>query len=158
MKLLQIFSLLLMGTVLASCGNSDAAATDTANVTASTVKAETPTSLVANRIEVIDFYGTHRCMTCKAIEKNTKYTLDTYFPDEVKEGKIVFKTVNVDEEENFGIAEAFQASGTALFLNVVKGKDSNKIDLTNNAFENGTDQAVFSDELKFFIENELKSL
>jgi len=38
----------------------------------------------ANKIEVIDFHSTHRCMTCKAIEANTKYTLYTYFASELK--------------------------------------------------------------------------
>ena len=28
-----------------------------------------------SKIEVLDFHSTHRCMTCNAIEKNTKYTL-----------------------------------------------------------------------------------
>ena len=27
-----------------------------------------------SKIEVLDFHSTHRCMTCKAIEANTKYT------------------------------------------------------------------------------------
>jgi hypothetical protein len=40
-----------------------------------------------NHIEVIDFYGTHRCVTCKAIEANTRFTLNTYFADELKNGK-----------------------------------------------------------------------
>ena len=50
-----------------------------------------------SKIEVIDFYGTHRCVTCKAIESNVIYTLKTYFEDELKNGKISLKTVNVDD-------------------------------------------------------------
>ncbi|PCH49095.1 MAG: hypothetical protein COC22_07135 [Flavobacteriaceae bacterium] len=72
-----------------------------------------------NIIEVIDFHSTHRCMTCKAIEASTKYTLDTYFSDELANKKIEFKVVNVDDEKNFKMAEAFEATGTALFLNVI---------------------------------------
>ncbi|MDO9036877.1 MAG: nitrophenyl compound nitroreductase subunit ArsF family protein [Lutibacter sp.] len=111
-----------------------------------------------NSIEVIDFHSTNRCMTCKAIEANTKYTLDTYFANELKSGKIVFKIVNVDKKENEQFAEKFEATGTALFLNVIKNGKENHVDLTNLAFMKGTDQKVFSELLKEKIATQLKSL
>ena len=46
---------------------------------------------LVNKIEVIDFHSTHRCMTCNAIESNTKYTLETYFTKELTTNKITFK-------------------------------------------------------------------
>ena len=116
------------------------------------------TNDTASKIEVIDFYGTHRCVTCKAIEANTKYTLDTYFKDAVKAGKIEFKTVNVDKEENYDLAEKFEATGTALFINVINNGKENHIDLTNFAFKKGRDQQAFSSELKNKISQQLKSL
>ncbi|MHB1106734.1 MAG: nitrophenyl compound nitroreductase subunit ArsF family protein [Lutibacter sp.] len=111
-----------------------------------------------NSIEVIDFHSTNRCMTCKAIEANTKYTLDTYFANELKSGKIVFKIVNVDKKENEQFAEKFEATGTALFLNVIKDGKEKHVDLTNFAFMNGTDQKTFSEQLKETIATQLKSL
>ena len=111
-----------------------------------------------NVIEVIDFHSTNRCKTCKAIEANTKYTLDTYFTKELKSGKIIFKIVNVDKEENEKFAEKFEATGTALFLNVIKDGKEKHVDLTNFAFMKGTDQKTFSDELKETIANQLKGL
>ncbi|HSQ47807.1 MAG TPA: nitrophenyl compound nitroreductase subunit ArsF family protein [Lutibacter sp.] len=111
-----------------------------------------------NSIEVIDFHSTNRCMTCKAIESNTKYTFDTYFANELKSGKIVFKIVNVDKAENEKFAEKFEATGTALFLNVIKDGKEKLVDLTNFAFMKGTDQKTFSDELKQTITIQLKSL
>ncbi|WP_339918292.1 nitrophenyl compound nitroreductase subunit ArsF family protein [Yeosuana marina] len=111
-----------------------------------------------SKIEVIDFHSTHRCMTCKAIEANTKFTLDTYFNKDVKDGNITFRVINVDEKENEKLAEKFQASGTALFLNVIKNGEEKHIDLTEFAFMEGNDQDVFSKELKDKIENELKTL
>jgi len=113
---------------------------------------------VANKIEVIDFHSTHRCMTCNAIESSTKYTLDTYFKNEVENNKITLQVVNVDEEENLKIAEKFEATGTALFLNVVKDGKEEQIDLTEFAFMNGNDQKVFSEELKVKIEEALKNI
>jgi hypothetical protein len=111
-----------------------------------------------SKIEVLDFHSTHRCMTCNAIEKNTKYTLDTYFSEELKADKITFQVVNVDEKENEKVAEKFEASGTSLILNVIKKGKETQINLTDFAFMNGNDQEVFSKELKDKIDTELKAL
>jgi len=121
-------------------------------------KTKEKTQKVANKIEIIDFYSTHRCMTCKAIEANTKYTLDTYFSKELKENKITFKTVNVDKEQNFKIAEEYEATGTALFLNVIKNGKETHIDLTDFAFMKGMDKEAFSEELKSKLEAELENI
>jgi hypothetical protein len=119
---------------------------------------KTDESSSVNRIEVIDFYGTHRCMTCKAIEASTKYTLDTYFAEEVNNGTIVLRIINVDDEANYDMAEKFEAVGTALFLNVVTTGEEKHIDLTDFAFTNGNEQEDFAKELKTLIEAELKNL
>lgn len=111
-----------------------------------------------SRIEVYDFHSTHRCMTCNAIEANTKYTLDNYFLEELKADKITFQVINVDEKENEKIAEKFEASGTALILNVIRDGKESKIDLTEFAFMNGNDQAEFSKVLKAKLDTELKTL
>lgn len=111
-----------------------------------------------SKIEVLDFHSTHRCMTCNAIEKNTKYTLNTYFAEELKDHKITFQVINVDEKENEEIAEKFEASGTTLILNVIKKGKETQINLTDFAFMNGNDQDAFSKELKAKIATELKSL
>lgn len=111
-----------------------------------------------SKIEIIDFHSTHRCMTCNAIEKNTKYTLETFFSDELKSNKISFQVVNVDEKENEKIAEKFEASGTALILNVIKNGKETQINLTDFAFMNGNNQEKFSSGLKYKINEQLKSL
>lgn len=111
-----------------------------------------------NKVEVIDFHSTHRCMTCNAIEASTKYTIDTYFSEELKNENITFQVVNVDDEENYKIAEKFEATGTALFLNVIVDGKETAIDLTEFAFMKGNDKEVFSKELKEIIDKELKKL
>lgn len=111
-----------------------------------------------SKIEVLDFHSTNRCMTCNAIEANTKYTLDTYFSKELAADKITFQVINIDKKENEKIAEKFEASGTSLILNVIKNGKETQINLTDFAFMNGNDQEVFSKELKSKIETELKTL
>ncbi len=155
MKRLPFLALLLV--LLTACNNATSTEEKETQDTTTIEKADTPV-LAANRVEVIDFYGKRRCITCKAIEANTLYTVETFFQEEMKAGKVVFKTVDVDAEENYAMAETYEASGTALFLNVVKDGKETHIDITEQAFQNGRNKDVFSDELKFFIDNELASL
>jgi len=148
---MKLLSTLLLAITLAlfSCQSDQKESTENAVTQTSTDK-NTP-----NRVELIDFYGTHRCVTCKAIEANAKYTVEEFFS---ANEKVVFKTVNVDEEANYDMAEAFEATGTALFLNVVKDGKETHIDLTEFAFEDGRDKEAFAAELKSKIEKELKKI
>jgi len=108
-----------------------------------------------NKIEVIDFHSTHRCITCNAIEKHTKLTLDSFFSEELKNGKVTFQVVNIDEKENYKLAEKFQAAGTSLFLNVIVNGEEKQIDLTQFAFKYGKNEAEFTKRLKSRIEKQL---
>lgn len=145
MKIIKLFTILTIGLILTACNDQNKSN-------------DTPIDQSISKIEVIDFHSTHRCMTCNAIEANTKYTLDTYFSKEMKADQITFQVINVDKAENAKIAEKFEASGTALILNVIKDGKETKTDLTEFAFMNGTDQATFSKELKAKIETQLKTL
>ena len=145
MKQLSILVIMVVSVVLFSC--KEKAATE-----------KSISEKVANKIEVIDFHSTHRCMTCNAIESSTKYTLDTYFSEELKNESITLQIVNVDDEKNYKLAEKFEATGTALFLNVIVDGKETQIDLTEFAFMNGNDQEKFSNELKVTLETEFKKV
>lgn len=145
MKQLSIFSMLAISLFLFSC----------------TGKAQNKTSenqMKQNTIEVFDFHTTNRCITCNAIEANTKYTLETYFADEIKSGKITFQVINLDEKENEQLGEKFQAYGTSLFLNVVTNGKEKQIDLTEFAFMKGKNKEAFSSELKETLDKQLKNI
>ena len=108
------------------------------------------------KLEVYNFHSTHRCMTCNAIEANTKYTLDTYFKDELKSGLIVQKTVNIDLKENEALALKFEASGTSVFLNkIMADGKAEKTDLTNLAFTKGKNKDTYSKDLQEIIKKQL---
>ena len=145
MKKFKILSIAILSVILFNCNGK-------------TQVKEKSNEIIANKIEVIDFHSTHRCMTCNAIEQNTKFTLEKYFSKELENESITFLVINVDEEENFNMAEKFEATGTSLFLNVISDGKESKIDLTNFAFMKGNDKDVFSEELKAKIEEELKKI
>jgi len=79
----------------------------------------------AERVEVFLFHRTQRCTTCIAIGKLSGQTVEERFGPEVLSGKVVFREINIDEPENKALAEKFQASGSSLFINAVRGESDN---------------------------------
>lgn len=65
-------------------------------------------------VEVLYFHGKQRCATCIAIEKNTKDLLETTFADKLKSGKLVFKSVDITEEET--LADKYEVSWSSLII------------------------------------------
>ncbi len=147
MKKLIYLMVLSFSIIFYSCGESSA----------KKQKTDIP-DLSKNKIEVIYFHAEHRCQTCLDIEKNTKYTLETYFPEQLKEGEITFRTFNVDKKENYAKSEEYEAFGSALFLNVIRNGTSKKINLTDFAFLNSSNKEKFTRDLKAEINKELKNL
>ncbi len=111
-------------------------------------------SLFAQTVEVIDFHSNHRCKTCLLIEKSTKNLIDKEFASEVKSGKVVFKTINVDDSKNAKIAEQFEASGSALWI--YRADKKLKVDLTDFAFMNVNNSDKFNQKIREEINKALR--
>jgi hypothetical protein len=108
-------------------------------------------------VTVYYFHGAYRCPTCRAIESNSKATVENYFPAELKAGKISFVVVDVSLEENKKMAEKYEASGSALWVTRTAGGKETRNDLTDFAFSNiKTDLPKFEEGLKKKIEENLK--
>jgi hypothetical protein len=84
----------------------------------------------SDKIEAYYFHFTARCMTCKTVEEQARLDIETLYPERVKQGKISFRSVNLDDASSKEIAEKLQISGQTLLL--VKGNQ--KINITNEGF------------------------
>jgi hypothetical protein len=79
----------------------------------------------ADKVQVYLFHATQRCITCITIGKYAGETVYEYFQPELRDGKIEFREINIDLPENKELAQKFQASGSALFVNAIyNGQDS----------------------------------
>jgi disulfide oxidoreductase YuzD len=79
----------------------------------------------ADKVQVFVFHATQRCISCITIGKFAKETVDEYFQQELKDGKIEFREINIDLPENRSLAQKFQASGSALFINAIRNGQDN---------------------------------
>ena len=88
---------------LVACGNSNVK---------SEPKADTQTK--ADVVEVLYFHSKQRCASCIAIEKHTKELVDSAYAEELKNGKLVFKSVDITKDEH--IADKYEVSWSSLIV------------------------------------------
>lgn len=100
---------------------------------------------MAQKAEIIYFHGKQRCMTCMAIEKETKALVEGELAKQVKAGKVKFRIVDFSTEEGKKIAAKYKVTFSSLFVVSSKGAE----DLTRFAFANArTNAEGFRKELK----------
>lgn len=106
-------------------------------------------SAANNKIEVFYFHYTRRCITCNAVEEVTKTTIAELYPEQSKQGKIKFTSVNLDEKSSKEIAQKCKADGQALII-MGKGK---RTDLTQSGFMNARSKPeALKEEIKKTID------
>ncbi len=88
------------------------------------------TATSGNSVEVYYFHLTRRCVTCQAVENVSRDAVNELYPDEISSGKVVFRTLNLENKENEAVAERVSATGQCLL--VVSG--DTRVDLTSEGF------------------------
>lgn len=83
-------------------------------------------------VEVLYFHGKQRCATCMAIEKNTKELMESTFAEKLKNGKLVFKSVDITQEET--LADKYEVSWSSLII----------VDYDKNGKEEATNMTEFA--------------
>lgn len=87
-----------------------------------------------DRVEVLYFYGKQRCATCMAIEQNTKELINMVFADEVKNGELIFKAVDIDKNE--ALADKYEITWSSLVVVDYNNGKAKAENITEFAFEN----------------------
>ncbi len=79
----------------------------------------------SEKIEAYYFHNTARCITCRAVELESKKDLESLYGN-----KVVFKSINIQDATNKEITKKLDISGQTLLI-VIGDK---KINLTNEGF------------------------
>lgn len=69
-----------------------------------------------NKIVAYYFHRTARCPTCLSIEQQTQKALEAGFIDEIDNGRIEWRSVNIEEAGNEHFEKDFALAGSALIL------------------------------------------
>lgn len=96
----------------------------------STLSAGRTISAPDDKVEVIYFHLTRRCVTCQAVETVSGDAVHELYADEIKEGKLTFRSLNIEDKATEAEAERVKATGQCLLI--ISGET--RIDLTSDAF------------------------
>ncbi len=96
LALALLVSLLGCGILLASTARAAGRASDAPADSA----AAADTTMAPHRVLAYYFHTTQRCASCRKIEAYTKEAIEDGFPEERKDGRLVFRVVNVEEKGN----------------------------------------------------------
>ncbi len=158
-KKLLLFSLLIIGVIILAGYASKVANQDTnnnqvtTNTSANTSDQVSKTKTAADKIEVVHFHATQQCWSCITVGEYALKTIKEKFPEEYKNGTIVFKDINGELPENRDIVIKYQARGSSLFVNAITNeKDDIEEDVT--VWRLVGNESQFID----YFENKLKKL
>ncbi len=102
------------------------------------------------------FHTTMRCVTCKMIEDLSRVALVSDFPDEIKNGRLEFKAVNVEEPANQHYIKDYQLVERSLVLVRFSGEKQEKWKNLEQVWELVDKKAEFEkyvkEETKNFLE------
>lgn len=139
----KVFYVLTIVTVLTSCGNRAGN------------QRQTETHGKPDRIEILYFRSPQRCVICSSIETRTKELLDSLYPDEMANGEIVYRMIELSGKENKSIADKYEAAWTSLFIN--RWKDGQET--INNMTEYAISHSMRPPrEFKEGLENKIEEL
>ena len=110
---------------------------------------------VRDHVEVMYFHGKQRCATCMAIEKYAREVVEKDFVNEKKNGKVVFKIVDISTDEGKKTARKYRVTWSSLFVNGWKAGKEKRNDMTQFAFKNARKN---SDEFKRGVSGKIKEL
>ena len=103
------------------------------------------------KVEVYHFHATRQCVTCKTVGSFSEETVNTYFVDELKSGKLVYGRINIDLPENKALVDKYEAKGSSLIIGIYgKNGSFTKQEDTNVWYK--MDKTDFTNYLKGVIE------
>lgn len=104
------------------------------------------------------FHGSFRCPTCHNLERYAKEAIENNFKEELNDGKLVFKTVNVEEKGNEHFINDYQLYTKSLVLSLVEdGKEIKHKNLAN-IWDYVRDKKKYTDYVKSEIADFLRGM
>ena len=121
--------------------------------------AEKDAKIPSERAKVIVYYfhGTYRCVSCTKIEKWSYEAIKDSFPKALKEGRLLWKPINVEKPENRHFVNEYSLFTKSLIITEVQGEKQTKWKNLDKVWRLLRDQEKFSayvtQEVKIYMDN-----
>jgi hypothetical protein len=94
------------------------------------------------------FHGNFRCPTCRKMEQYSRESIELNFAQQLKSGRLVFQSINIDEPENQHFVQDYQLVTRSLVL--VKYENGKQTAWKNlpAIWQNVGDQTAFFEYVK----------
>jgi hypothetical protein len=106
----------------------------------------------ADNVQLLYFHRTERCTSCNNAEQYTRDTLDKYFGDEIKSGKVTIQSI--DYQKDKAMAEKYNVKMQGLKLVITRNGQQTVRDLPE-LWSYVRDRDAFMDYLKNELDKEL---
>lgn len=75
----------------------------------------------SEHVVVYYFHGDRRCRTCRGIQATIEQTINENFADQIVAGRLEYREVNFEDDENKHFIQQFQLSFGTMIVATVKG-------------------------------------
>lgn len=111
------------------------------------------TEINNTKLIVYYFITSYRCKTCLFIEENTKTAIESTFSNELKNGSIEFKMVNIEEKQNQHFVDEYGIYTKSVILSDLKDGKQKRWKNLDKIWEKVGDKTNF----KEYIVKEIKT-
>jgi hypothetical protein len=123
-----------------------------AKLTPGGAEAQPATTSDKREIVVYYFHTTVRCQTCRKIESLSKETIESRFAKELRDGSLIYRTINVQHEENRHFVNDYQLFTKSLVLVDRNGGRQVKWKNLEKVWDHVSDPAEF----RAYVESEVR--
>jgi len=109
-----------------------------------------------DKLEIYHFHGTNQCYSCKTVGAYAEETVNTYFADELKSGKIVFGHINGELPENQDLVEKYGVTSASLWLGTYAKDGQFSAEQNTNVWYKIDNKEDYMSYLKGVIEQKLR--
>lgn len=100
--------------------------------------APSPASLPdITKVELYHFHGNQQCYSCVTLGDMAENVVNTYYPDELASGKLVFGHINAEDPQNRELAEKYEVVSSSLMIGVYTKDSFTKQDLVGAWYKIG---------------------
>lgn len=124
-SIVNLLSIIVVSGIFYSCQSSEPAKKEAKTDSAKTAATAKAPKSEQKKIVVYYFHTTFRCKSCNMIEAYTKEAVETGFAEEIKNGSIEMKVINIEEAGNEHFAQDYKLYTKSVIVSDVKeGKEA----------------------------------